>query len=99
MIPGFAWDAGKAAGNLRKHGVTFREAATVFDDEHGLLIEDPDHSGPGDPRQILLGTSRLLRTLVVVHQYRPPDDTIRIISARAATRHERRQYEAHRNAS
>ncbi len=89
----FEWGAAKAAANLRKHGVSFQEAVTVFSDERGLLIDDPDHSA-GEDRFVLLGLSGALRTLVVVHCYREAEDTIRIISARKATRPERATYEA-----
>jgi uncharacterized DUF497 family protein len=89
----FEWDASKAAANRRKHGVSFQEAVTVFSDERGLLIDDPDHSA-GEDRFVLLGLSAALRTLVVVHCYREAEDSIRIISARKATRPERATYEA-----
>lgn len=88
----FEWDLRKAAGNLRKHGVSFDEAQTVFADEHALLINDPEHSTQED-RFILLGVSLSTRLLVVVHCYRADDQVIRIISARKADRLERRQYE------
>lgn len=88
----FEWDPRKAADNLRKHGVSFDEAQTAFADEHGLLIDDPEHSAQED-RFILLGVSASARLLVVVHCYRMDDQVIRIISARKADRLERRQYE------
>ena len=88
----FEWDPRKAAANLRKHGVSFSEAQTAFTDEHGLLIDDPEHSTEED-RFILLGVSATSRLLVVVHCYRANDHVIRIISARKADRVERRQYE------
>ena len=87
----FEWDPRKAAANLRKHGVSFTEAETVFMDEHGLLLEDPDHSATED-RFLLLGLSAALRLLVVAHTYRAGDTVIRLISARRAEPHERRQY-------
>jgi uncharacterized DUF497 family protein len=89
----FEWDAAKAAANLRKHRVSFQEAVTVFSDERGLLLDDPEHSTAED-RFILLGRSSRLHTLVVVHCYREAQDSIRIISARQATRPERATYEA-----
>jgi uncharacterized DUF497 family protein len=89
----FEWHAAKAAENLRKHGVSFHEAQTVFSDDHALLLDDPDHSGEED-RFLLLGLSAGLRVLVVVHCYREADSVIRIISARKATRTERAQYDA-----
>jgi uncharacterized DUF497 family protein len=88
----FEWDPRKAAANLRKHGVSFTEAETVFSDEHGVLIDDPEHSSDED-RFVLLGVSATSRLLVVVHCYRAGDMVIRIISARKADRFERRQYE------
>ncbi len=88
----FEWDPRKAADNLRKHGVSFSEAQTVFTDEHGVLIDDPDHSASED-RFVLLGVSATSRLLVVVHCYRAADLVIRIISARKADRLERRHYE------
>lgn len=88
----FEWDPRKAAANLRKHGVSFSEAETVVSDEHGLLIDDPEHSLDED-RFVLLGVSATSRLLVVVHCYRADDLVIRIVSARKADRFERRQYE------
>ena len=86
------WDEGKNRANQRKHGVSFEEAATVFSDEHGLVIPDPFHSDEED-RFILLGVSAALRTLVVCHCYRESAAAIRIISARRASRKERTTYE------
>jgi uncharacterized protein len=88
----FEWDPTKAAANARKHGVTFQEAVTVFSDELGLLLDDPEHSA-GEERFVLLGRSATLDTLVVVHCYREARDSIRIISARKASRPERASYE------
>jgi uncharacterized DUF497 family protein len=90
----FDWDPAKAAGNERKHGITFAEAETVFSDEHALSLDDPDHSSGDEERFILLGLSAGLRVLVVVHCYRTPDDVIRLISARKATLAERKHYTA-----
>lgn len=87
----FEWDEGKNATNKRKHGVSFEEAQTVFYDERGILIEDEDESD--EERFVLLGQSATLRTLVVCHCYRRRDQVIRLISARKATRGERRDYE------
>ena len=87
----FEWDENKAATNQQKHGITFQEAATVFQDEDALQIFDPDHSEAED-RFILLGMSSILRILVVFHCYRANDDVIRIISARKATRNESSTY-------
>ena len=88
----FEWDENKAQINLRKHGVSFEEASTVFDDADALQIFDPDHSESED-RFILLGMSAVLRILVVCHCYRADDNIIRIISARKATRNESSAYE------
>ena len=87
----FEWDARKNAANRRKHKISFEEAESVFADEQALLLDDPTHSKAED-RFILLGLSMALRVLVVVHCYREAADTIRIISARKATRAEREQY-------
>ena len=88
----FAWDVDKANANVRKHGVSFGEARSVFDDEYGLLIDDRDHSSTMDERFVLMGLSDLLRILVVVHAYREGSAVIRIISARKATATERAWY-------
>jgi hypothetical protein len=88
----FQWDPRKAAANFRKHGVSFSEAEEVFADEHGLLLDDPEHSEVED-RFILLGSSAGGRLLVVVHAYRVAAAMIRIISARKADRLERRLYQ------
>ncbi|MFL5617972.1 MAG: BrnT family toxin [Gemmatimonadaceae bacterium] len=86
----FAWDAAKARANQRKHGVSFGEAATAFEDPLSITVPDPDHSTRED-RFILIGRSRQQRLVVVAHVER--DETIRIISARAASRRERTAYE------
>lgn len=88
----FEWDPRKNAANRRKHGVSFEEAETVFTDEHGLLIDDPDHSTTED-RFVLLGLSIRFRVLLVVHSYHEQDQVIRIISARRATKPERARYD------
>ncbi len=87
----FVWDPKKAAANRRKHGVSFDEARSVFYDEDAQLKADPDHSQDED-RFILLGQSAKMRVLIVCHCYRESDDLIRIISARRATKNERRSY-------
>jgi len=87
----FTWDDRKAADNLRKHGVSFEEAATVFMDENARLLHDPDHSGDED-RFLLLGLSSIIRLLVVCHAYRRDDQEIRIISSRKANKQETKQY-------
>ncbi len=84
----FTWDPRKAASNKKKHGVSFEEAATVFGDPLALAVEDAVEP----ERTLLLGMSERLRVLVVVH-VELADETIRLISARRATSHERRRYE------
>ena len=86
----FEWDPQKADGNLRKHGVSFQEGASVLADPFSVTYHDPDHS-VSEHRFITLGESRVGRLLMVAHTDR--GDSIRIISARRLTRQERRQYE------
>jgi len=87
----FAWDRRKARANLRKHGVSFEEAQTVFLDDTARLIDDPDHSDEED-RFVLLGYSFRARCLIVSHCYRESDSVIRLISARRATAPEEEVY-------
>ena len=87
----FEWDPNKAAENLRKHGVAFEEAATVFGDPLEVTIPDPDHS-EGEARFLSLGRSADGRLLVVAYTER--EGTIRIIHARVAAPKERRTYES-----
>ncbi|MCX7144285.1 MAG: BrnT family toxin [Proteobacteria bacterium] len=87
----FEWDDRKAAANLRKHGVSFEEAKSVFFDERAKLIDDPDHSDAED-RFVLLGLSSVLRLLLVCHCYRRDGNVIRIISARKAIAKESKSY-------
>jgi uncharacterized protein len=86
----FEWDPAKAADNLRKHAVSFEEACTAFADPLSILIHDPDHSDV-EERYLVLGLSTLGRLLVVAFTER--GEKTRLISARIATRYERRQYE------
>ena len=86
----FEWDRTKAESNRRRHGVTFDEGSTVFGDPLAMLMPDPDHS-VGEERYLLLGMSTRRRLLVVAFAERPP--RTRLISARRATRQERRKYE------
>ena len=88
----FKWDTEKAKVNLEKHKVTFEEAMTVFYDSFAKLGHDPDHSNDED-RFILIGHSQKSNLLFVVHVYLEKQDTIRIISARKATKKEKRDYE------
>lgn len=87
----FEWDDKKAESNLKKHGVSFFEAQSVFDDDAARLIPDPDHS-EDEERFILLGLSCSLKIMVVVHCYREAESIIRLISARKATKREEKQY-------
>lgn len=86
----FEWDGPKAAANRAKHKVTFEEASTVFGDPLGRITDDPRHS-EGEERLVLLGQSEKRRLLVVMFTER--GETIHLISARKATRRERREYE------
>ena len=86
----YEWHAEKAKGNLRKHGVSFEEAATVFLDPLALTFPDPSHSG-GEEREITIGHSAGHQVVFVSHCQR--GNRVRIISARKATRRERKQYE------
>lgn len=85
----FEWDPAKARINWRKHGVSFDEASTVFEDAGAMLRFDHDHSLNED-RFVLAGYSRLARFLMVSHSYHD-DGSVRIISARKALSHERMQ--------
>ena len=87
----FEWDERKNIANKKKHQVSFEEAQTVFLDENAIQYFDPDHSNDED-RFIMLGMSFRLRVLVVCHCYRQDDKTIRIISARKASRKEEKVY-------
>ena len=86
----FAWDPNKAASNLRDHRVTFEEASSVFGDALAMTFDDPDHS-EGESRLLTFGLSEQGRLLVVSHAERR--GIVRIISARRATRAERKIYE------
>ena len=86
----FEWDMKKASKNLRKHGISFEEGATVFGDPLSITVHDPLHSEEED-RFVLIGQSIKLHTLVVVHSER--NGKIRIISARVANQLERKTYE------
>ena len=86
----FEWNSRKAEANLRKHGVSFTEAGTVFGDDLAITVPDPDHYKDED-RYITIGWSNRRRSLMVSHTDR--GDLIRIISARELTRAERKEYE------
>ena len=87
----FEWDFKKAKTNIEKHGVSFEEASTAFRDPLSLTIDDPLHSR-NEERLVLVGISYNNRMLVVVHTER--GNNIRIISARKATKKERKYYES-----
>ena len=90
----FSWDARKALRNLRKHGVSFEEAATVFSDPEGLDWDDFDHS-LSERRSTRVGFSvagRVLFVAYTIRRLKNDKETIRIISARQATRKERQAY-------
>lgn len=94
----FGWDQSKATANLKKHGVSFEEAQSVFYDEFAVQFYDDEHSSAED-RFILLGMSSSARILVVCHCERASGDLVRIISARKATKRESAFYggELHEN--
>lgn len=86
----FEWDRNKAAANLAKHGISFDEAKTVFNDPLYVDFYDPDHSDE-EHRYIMMGMSMQSRLLLVAYTER--GDVVRLISAREATRAERKAYE------
>ena len=86
----FGWDPRKSATNLRKHGVSFAEAGTVFGDELSITVPDPNHSDQ-EERFLTIGWSNLHRLLMVAHADR--GESLRIISARELTKTERKAYE------
>lgn len=88
----FEWDENKNRTNQFKHKISFEEAQTVFSDPEAIVIDDPEHSEEED-RFIILGFSHAANLLIVCHCYRDADTTIRIISARKATKNEARQYQ------
>jgi hypothetical protein len=87
----FEWDIKKNKANIKKHGISFDEARSVFYDENAIQFFDPDHSDDED-RFILLGISFRLKVLVVCHCLRESDSVIRIISARTADSDEEHEY-------
>jgi len=86
----FEWDLDKSDANLKKHGISFHEASTVFGDPLAITFNDPDHSS-GEHRFLTFGYSRMNQLLAVVHTER--HGKTRIISARRTTRQERKIYE------
>lgn len=97
VIYRFEWDPRKAADNLRKHGVDFEQAATVFLDPLQLTVFDESHSTRDEERWVTLGQAENGTLLVVVHTHREINESealIRLISARPATKREQQTYEA-----
>jgi hypothetical protein len=94
----FEWDPQKAESNLAKHGIAFELAITVFDDPFALTALDGRHSAPDERREWVTGESDV-GVLVVVFTSRDQHQTVRIISARRASRKERRRYEEGRGVS
>jgi uncharacterized DUF497 family protein len=90
MKPEFEWDPNKAESNLRKHGVTFAEASSVFDDPQFITLIDEEHS-KDEERFITIGLSDKNRLVMVAHAER--ENRIRIISARKATKNEEKFYQ------
>lgn len=86
----FEWDQSKAASNLKKHGVSFEEAKTVFDNPLAVIFDDEAHS-VDEQREIIIGHSRQNRLLLIAFTER--SGNVRIISARLSTRNERKDYE------
>lgn len=86
----FEWDDDKARNNEQKHGITFNEASTVFDDPLAVIFDDAEHSDE-EPREIIVGYSNHSRLLIVSFTQREP--AVRIISARRATPREREKHE------
>lgn len=86
----FEWDSAKDSANQRKHGVGFAEALTVFGDPLSITIPDPNYASD-EERLVIIGMSREQSLLVVVHTIR--EERIRLISARSATKYEKRNYE------
>ena len=87
----FEWDDKKAKSNLKKNGVSFEEAQSVFFDDQAIQFWD-DKNSKGEDRFLMLGLSNKFRILLVVHCFRESELTIRIISARKATKNEMKEY-------
>jgi len=87
----FDWDPAKETININKHGISFKEAASIFFDEHAIEFDDTGHSQHED-RFLIIGRSRRLRLMVVCHCYRDEGAIIRIISARKANKPEEELY-------
>lgn len=88
----FEWDEHKNEINKKKHGISFETAREVFYDDAAVLFDDPDHS-VGEERFLIIGMTNSLKICIVSHCYRGSDNIIRLISAREATKNERKIYE------
>ena len=89
----FEWDEAKAKSNITKHGISFEEAKSVFFDEYAIQFYDDESSQLEEDRFLMLGSSNEANILLVCHCERHEGETIRIISARKATKSERKYYE------
>lgn len=89
----FEWDENKNDINKRKHKVSFEEAQTVFYDDHAIVFDDPDHS-IGEERFLIIGCTKTDKVCIVSHCYRDKGHIIRIISARKATKSEKKVYQS-----
>ena len=88
----FEWDAAKALKNLEKHGVSFEEASSVFYDEFAVQFYDDGHSELEEDRFLILGISNNSRMLMICHCEKKSGNVLRIMSARKATKNERKFY-------
>jgi uncharacterized DUF497 family protein len=95
----FVWDSKKARINVSKHGISFEDAITVFDDPFALRAPDPKHSTSLEIREWLIGEADSRHVLVIVFTERVKKEVYRIISARRANRRERRLYETYKGIS
>lgn len=95
----FEWNQLKAVSNLKKHGISFDEAKSVFYDEYAIQFYDDKSSELEEDRFLMLGLSNQSRVLLVCHCERSSGDVIRIISARKATKTERKFYQGAPNES
>lgn len=88
----FEWDENKNEIDKRKHGLSFEEAQEVFYDDNAILFDDPDHSF-GEERFLIIGMIKSSKICIVSHCYRNSDNVIRLISAREATKREKKTYQ------
>lgn len=87
----FEWDENKNEINKKKHGLSFETAKEVFYDDNAVLFDDPDHS-IGEKRFLIIGMIKESKICIVSHCYRDNDNVIRLISAREATKNEKKTY-------